>query len=157
VGQYLDGILKRLGFNSYAEYLEGDLWKGIRRKFLSEKPRCSICGKKSTHVRFTTFSEAIFSGKDTDTLFPLCGNCFYRVEFDRNGVRRRLIDANQYIAKQLRRKKKLSKEEAKNLTGYCGICGDRAPRGKRICLPCKKKAKEAETKSRIENYRRSQK
>jgi 5-methylcytosine-specific restriction endonuclease McrA len=83
--------LKRMGFTSYREYLESELWAGIRQRvFTRDNHECLMCGREATQVHHKRYNMDTMKGVTIDHLVSSCGGCHYRVEF-KNGKRRARI------------------------------------------------------------------
>lgn len=66
-------FLKRLGFETYQDYLKSNLWVAIRRKVLElHKGLCVACGRKAEQVHHIRYDMATLSGQDLSGLCPLC-------------------------------------------------------------------------------------
>lgn len=81
-------FLAEVGFKSYRSYLASDLWKGIRRRVLDERPHCEYCGKEATQVHHSSYWPAVLRGEDTRPLHPVCAICHKSGEFSREGFKR---------------------------------------------------------------------
>lgn len=75
-------ILKKMGFDSYAAYLDSYLWKGIRARVLKRHRRCRLCRKWASQVHHQTYSEANLRGKTLQGLASICGTCHLAIEYD---------------------------------------------------------------------------
>lgn len=71
------GSLARLGFASYADYLNSALWAGIRRRTYDLKGRiCCRCKvAASTQIHHTDYSDDTLAGLTLDGLMPVCREC----------------------------------------------------------------------------------
>lgn len=76
-----DEILKSMGFNSYAEYLESDIWKNLRAYVLKKMPICFACTRPSTQVHHRMYSRKVLEGKSDAGLFATCAGCHFKAEF----------------------------------------------------------------------------
>jgi 5-methylcytosine-specific restriction endonuclease McrA len=84
-----DRRLLAIGFASYAEYLDSDLWKSIRARVFAEKGReCVCCGSQATEVHHTRYKSEEITGANLRHLHPVCGVCHYKVGFKENGKKR---------------------------------------------------------------------
>jgi len=67
-----------LGFNSYQEYLNSDLWKSKRELFIGEKwaenSRCADCGSKNNLCLHHKTYECVGNERQKD-LIVLCKKC----------------------------------------------------------------------------------
>jgi hypothetical protein len=74
-------ILKAMGFASYRDYLEGDLWASIRTAVLKERPCCFACGRPAIQVHHRCYNKKVLEGRDHGRLFSVCRSCHHRIEF----------------------------------------------------------------------------
>ena len=115
-----DRLLKSLGFDSYRDYLNSGLWKKeIRPKVMQrDKGMCCKCGKNdrddSMCVHHTKYTEDNLSGKSLDNMVCVCAGCHYRAEFTRKGKKKSLAQANAYLLKPFKNKRK---KPAKKIKG----------------------------------------
>jgi hypothetical protein len=77
--------LKRLGFASYQDFLNSDIWKRLKH-FAMEKPefqKCVICGNTKYiilhHRRYTNLHNIHSLKKMSRDLVSLCRNCHEKV------------------------------------------------------------------------------
>ena len=81
-------MLKELGFDSYAEYLDSDLWRSIRERVFYEKGRrCTCCSKMASQVHHAEYTDENLAGDNLDELFPVCGECHRKTHFKRGKFR----------------------------------------------------------------------
>lgn len=107
--------LKRLGYDSYQEYLDGDLWKIIRKKaFRRAKGACRLCGDTAEVVHHRFYTVTTLAGQNPSGLVALCHGCHEHIEFRglkklrTHLVRRRYIkmlrlsgnNRSEYVAKR---------------------------------------------------------
>lgn len=91
-------ILKKIGFNSYSEYLESKLWKSIRvRVFLEKGKRCQFCSKRANQVHHSKYTTDNLSGASLKYLHPICRNCHENAEVDKDGFKRPLDECNKIL------------------------------------------------------------
>lgn len=88
--------LDSLGYETYSEYLQSDMWKAIRDAVLLERPYCAVCARKATEVHHFCYLDAVLVGLANDMLFPMCHECHHRVEFE-GDAKRHLIDAQYFL------------------------------------------------------------
>jgi hypothetical protein len=91
-----DAVLKRIGFNSYAEYLKSDLWKSIRRQVIKQSPDCFRCGKNAEHVHHRSYSFDVMIGRKNNELVSTCSICHRNAEYDELGKKKTLSEANKF-------------------------------------------------------------
>lgn len=78
-------LLKEIGFDSYKEYLQSDLWKDIRfRVFMTKGTDCHLCKEPASQVHHVRYTKATLIGKKLKHLLPICGGCHYKIEFTRS-------------------------------------------------------------------------
>ncbi len=83
-----------MGYSSYAEYLNSDLWRSIRRRaFASKGTDCFLCKGKASEIHHTMYHRQVLEGKTLFPLIPLCRKCHVEVEFNEDGAKLRLRDA----------------------------------------------------------------
>jgi hypothetical protein len=81
-----DKILSKMGYSTYAAYLESSLWSNIRNGVMSAcGRRCCACKKKANQVHHSEYTEANLSGDSTAGLHPICHKCHSIIEFDDTG------------------------------------------------------------------------
>lgn len=132
-----DIILIEIGYKNYQEYLNSDLWKGIRRKVFSKYgSKCKICENEARVVHHKGYGKNILLGLMLEPLIPLCHSCHTKIEFHDNGNKRSLTEANGFLTKILQSSKPC--EQVKKLKGLCKLCGKKARNGKKYCRPCYK-------------------
>ncbi len=92
--------LHAMGYSSYAEYLQSDLWKGIRSRVLLPDTKCYICDRLATQLHHTAYRKCDLEGRDLRRLIPLCHPCHERIEFrdgdgEKLNIRQARIKMNQ--------------------------------------------------------------
>lgn len=98
-----DARLRKLGFASYAAYLDSELWAGIRRRVHRKHRKCQICLKRrARQVHHRNYELAVLRGDSLDGLLSICGKCHYRAEFNKDGSKRPFDRVEAYIAQRLR-------------------------------------------------------
>ncbi len=90
-------ILYSLGFNTYENYLNSELWGTIRtRVFERDGHKCISCHSWATQVHHTNYSKDTMTGQDISGLISVCRNCHKMAEF--NGKQKTSIyEANRRI------------------------------------------------------------
>jgi len=84
-----DQIVRELGFASYREYLDSDLWRTIRcRVYRNKGGFCRICKAPATEIHHNTYTRRVMGGADIGPLHPLCRSCHKSLEFAGNGRKR---------------------------------------------------------------------
>lgn len=75
-------ILQEMGFDSYRDYLNSELWCQIRDHiFLIKGRKCCCCGKKATTIHHAKYTEESLDGSSHSDLFPVCGACHNKIHF----------------------------------------------------------------------------
>ncbi len=82
---FRNAVLKRLGFESYDEYLSSPLWQGIRLAVLRRFRKCYVCQAKATEVHHAAYTKENLSGEDRSGLFSLCSECHHSIEWKTEG------------------------------------------------------------------------
>lgn len=91
--------LKRLGFESYEEYLESSQWKEIRSRVRKAKGRkCHLCSGKADHIHHNRYEEADLLGETLEMLEPLCDRCHKGIHFTKKGRWRTLQETRHVFA-----------------------------------------------------------
>lgn len=101
-----DEVLLSLGFSSYAEYLNSDLWKKIRGKVLVNGVKCKGCDGVPTQIHHMGYGKKTLLGEKLTALIPCCRRCHYIVEFTSDGRKRTFLESHtraQYIFQRRRR------------------------------------------------------
>ena len=99
-----DKALKNLGFASYRDYLNSDLWHSIRESVLQrDNHLCVPCGKKATQVHHMRYTHSVLKGLDLGGLISICGGCHVSAEFHYD-QKNSLSKANGKIKRKLRRR-----------------------------------------------------
>lgn len=129
--------LRELGFATYKIYLESEQWKEIKRKaYAKHGYKCKLCPKKATELHHFSYSKSVLLGNDLDKIIPVCGGCHLKIEFKRNGEKRKLASAQtQYkiLAKII------AKPKPKFVTRKCPECGNTmSPNKHKQCKVCMK-------------------
>lgn len=102
--------IRDVGFNSYSEYLQSDLWKSIRNKVLNAaKFKCCMCHQTATQVHHRSYNRENLLGINLKGLVALCGRCHYAIEFT-DGKKNDLGKANRKLKVVLRERRKIKKK-----------------------------------------------
>lgn len=88
-------LLRELGFESYAAYLESTLWKLIKSRLL--KGNCVICREPGQVLHHISYSRDTLLGRDSRMLKVLCHACHTRIEVTPEGSKRSLGSANREL------------------------------------------------------------
>jgi len=89
-------ILEKLGFDSYSDYVESDMWKDVCESIMGEDTKCSVCGEVATILHHDDYSIETLRGDKTEGLFPLCKTCHFCVEFRTKKKKRRRGKSKKY-------------------------------------------------------------
>lgn len=94
-------ILKSLGFVSYAEYLQSDLWSKIRARVLSAAGhRCHGCKGHANEVHHRSYCLEVLVGRNLAPLVAICRKCHKQIEFDQQSNKTSLAHANGRLKKK---------------------------------------------------------
>ena len=105
--------LVTLGFKSYQEYLDSDLWKSIRSKVFKVKgDACYYCGLPATEIHHNRYHVRDLTGRKLKYLDPICRSCHKEIEFT-EGNKNNVLQAR----KAGRKKKKALVKVAKEVLG----------------------------------------
>ena len=75
--------LARMGFKSYHQYLQSDLWRSIRVRVMAKyKGLCMICKEPATEVHHQSYGNRILRGRSLAGLRALCSECHHEHEFE---------------------------------------------------------------------------
>lgn len=97
--------LRTMGFESYADYLESDLWGDIRHRVMSLKGgKCQLCNNAATQVHHARYTASNLSGKRLRHLFALCAYHHSRIEILPTGRKRPQKKVGGVLRKALTRK-----------------------------------------------------
>lgn len=67
--------LETLGFTSYQDYLDSELWQTIRRQVLDRDLHRCRCRKAATQVHHSDYSVATLRGERLHRLVSVCRRC----------------------------------------------------------------------------------
>lgn len=96
-------FLKKLGFSSYQDYLNSDLWRQVReRVFLTKGRSCWLCGRHADQVHHTRYHAVDLTGKRTKHVHPICGKCHKEIEFTLDGAKATVGQAKKEFKKRRR-------------------------------------------------------
>lgn len=88
--------IRGLGEESYKVYLQGPRWELIREAIMVRDFHvCGICGCSATAIHHTCYSKAILMGTNLTGAYAICGPCHKFIEFDKEGNKVRLSEANK--------------------------------------------------------------
>lgn len=91
-------ILQNLGFNSYSQYQQSQLWSEIRERVFEQRGRkCCKCGEHATQVHHSRYTTKNLSGETIGWLHPVCGTCHQYAEVAIDGSKRSLAKANKLL------------------------------------------------------------
>jgi len=123
--------LKTLGFRTYKEYLNSNLWKTLKVRLIGQL--CQICKvEKAYTFHHVTYSIPAMIGELPDQLIPICKRCHYAGEFQNA---EKILDGKE-IDRRLRKRAR-----SKTIRPRCRCCGEiRNHIGRDdICMGCYKR------------------
>lgn len=121
------GVLLLMGFSTYREYLDSDLWASIRSRVLEDQTTCRLCSVENgqvIHIRkakrkkinkkitvrlqlhHLNYSREVLEGLDLSGLAALCGRCHRRVEMTSCKNKRTFVESQAEYERMLRGKNK---------------------------------------------------
>lgn len=129
--------IRMLGFATYADYLKSAMWRRIAAEAYSTHGRnCLLCRNASETLHHISYGMLVLMGLNLKPIVPLCNSCHYRVEFFRNGKKRKLVQAQTAFNKLFKNTKQ---KEERRISRHCKICGNRLRKRGGRCLFCKQK------------------
>lgn len=78
-----DDNLAEIGFSSYPEYLNSDLWKMVRQEQLGQFPQCRLCRREATVVHHVMYDIYTLAGRGNLNLVSMCHWCHEWCEFEK--------------------------------------------------------------------------
>lgn len=79
---------KKLGFSTYDQYLDSDIFKGIKESVLKiHDNKCCCCGNLADQIHNIKYTYENMSGKNYKDLVSICKKCHHKIEFNKNGER----------------------------------------------------------------------
>jgi len=88
--------LATIGFSSYADYLNSDMWAGIKRRAYKRKGEsCSLCKSLATEMHHNRYAVDDLIGSTLEHLHPLCSTCHESIEHDQAGHKVDLLTARR--------------------------------------------------------------
>lgn len=134
--------LYALGFRTYQEYLQSDLWKDIRKRVLErDNGACRYCGKRATAVHHSSYTKAALTGTSLDALFAICHTCHHHIEFNGDGSKARIHEVRER-GKTLCRNNGAPHPINRRHGRKCKACGKKTKSAKRdLCHHCHRKQK----------------
>ena len=101
--------LLALGFRSYAEYLNSEMWKIIRGlAFEKHGTSCVSCEKRATQLHHSSYDMKTLAGADLSHLHPVCKQCHEAAEIV-DGEKASHKNANEKIGLQTPSKRQQAK------------------------------------------------
>lgn len=97
-----DKYLQEIGFNSYQEYLNSDLWKSIRIRVFKKKGHiCIGCNNQATILHHQVYSKSALEGRKghIDSILPICASCHNKIEFSKDGCKLDMHDVHRELNK----------------------------------------------------------
>lgn len=74
-------VLSDMGFESYLDYLNSDMWKAIRARVLKRDGYFCSCGARAAVVHHNSYDKDSMTGDSIDALRSLCDSCHESVHF----------------------------------------------------------------------------
>ena len=101
--------LRHLGFRSYSQYLNGPLWRRIRKRVVRrDRGRCVLCTGTGWQAHHLSYSQTVLLGRRMDQLQLLCKRCHNAVEGSR-GEKRSPSEARREFFRRLRLRRKYTR------------------------------------------------
>ncbi len=120
--------LKRLGFDSYRQYIASPLWKSIRDRVLArDGHKCVRCKKPARTVHHAHYGYDVLRGERIESLASACGSCHESCGHSGGGIR---------PLKPLSRQNKKRLKNQRLRKRKCPGCG--VPKRHGLCRPCKR-------------------
>jgi len=145
--QERNSLLSDLGFASYGDYLQSELWQKVRlaAKTLHGKRKCSLCAKKKRlEAHHYAYTAANLSGVSPEHIFFICSKCHRKVEFTRRSRRKRPLHEAQSVFHQMMKK---SMKKKGHRAGWCPVCTRNRSYQGGACPPCRRRQDRALTES----------
>ena len=114
-------VLSAIGFASYEDYLQSDLWASIRLKVFQLKGRkCCVCRDVATQVHHKCYDAATLTGHSIKSLLPICKSCH-----DKAHEQGSLAAANRFVRDNgPRERKPARKRQSDDLLALAQIAVD---------------------------------
>ena len=104
-------ILKEMGFATYKDYLQSDLWKAIRTDLFKKNRVCSLCDGVASEVHHSDYSRDTLEGVNQEGLTPICRTCHELVETFPSGDKRLGKSAQRQYDKLMKTKLRKIQQE----------------------------------------------
>lgn len=94
------GNYRSIGFKTYEDYLESELWQRIR-DYLTRKYtyRCTFCRDPTTELFHSGYNVDHLLSRDINSTIPVCKQCRRRIEWPDNTTRLSSVELQAAIAK----------------------------------------------------------
>ena len=89
--------LGKIGFKTYQDYLKSQMWRFIRDS--TDMRLCSCCDKPATQIHHSRYHKHDLTGKTRRNLHPICGACHQAIEYNPDGTKATLVQANEAMRK----------------------------------------------------------
>lgn len=96
--------LKRLGYNTYGDYLNSELWRRVRKEKLDKYPTCYCCSERAKQVHHRNYKLATLKGEDQSGLVTVCQYHHEKAEFNERGNKTMSIKTVNRRLDSMRRK-----------------------------------------------------
>lgn len=91
-------VLRRIGFDCYADYLRSGLWARVREQAFAANGRsCIRCGRIATSIHHAGYDEPTLTGDDVAGLLPVCGRCHKLAERRSDGSKTTIEQATAFL------------------------------------------------------------
>jgi len=109
-------LLADMGFATYAEYLQSDLWRAIRRRvFRRDRGRCRFCDQLASQVHHGTYDGPHLRGERITKLYSCCRPCHEAMELDGKGQK---IPPREVMRKTRKKAKAARAQERRRETAW---------------------------------------
>ena len=142
-------LLVNLGFLSYVDYLSSELWAEIRNAILvRDDGRCRVCKNRASVVHHIDYSEETMRGDLFDGLVAVCHGCHEKIEFDKDGKKRTLLQSRsayyaackKKLLNKLQHKNKRKQKKRHSNKPRC-VCGNFRRHNRLKCRRCEPSGK----------------
>jgi hypothetical protein len=107
---YRNCLLRKLGYDSYEQYLQSTKWAWIRnRAYLYHGRLCLLCSAPATQIHHLGYGWEVLVGLNVKPLAPVCRPCHDKVEFRPDGSKRTLIESQGEYMRLLEEARKSGK------------------------------------------------
>lgn len=98
-----DALVILLGYLSYTDYLNSELWYLIKKRLRKERgDQCTFCTNPALEYHHVNYTLNCLSGTDLSSIIPVCRICHMLIEYDAAGCKRNLEEAQEAYQKMVR-------------------------------------------------------